>query len=93
MSFREIFQNCSSRFIDNHNAQVEEEKRFKVGKVTVKDANGYINRSDTQYLSTYDSIFKKLIDTHGGIFEFPARIRRCVYRLSGRFHKAERAGY
>lgn len=62
----ELFQ----RFIDNHNAQVEEEKRFKVGKVTVKDANGYINRSDTQYLSTYDSIFKKLIDTHGGYLNF-----------------------
>lgn len=58
----ELFQ----KFIDNHNAQVEEEKRFKVGQVTVKDPNGYINRSDTQYLSTYDSIFKKLIDTHDG---------------------------
>lgn len=54
------------QFIDNHNAQVEAAKQFKVGKITVKDANGYINRSDTQYLSTYDSIFKKLIDTHGG---------------------------
>lgn len=55
-----------TKFIDSHNAQVEEEKRFKVGKITVKDPNGYINRSDTQYLSTYDSVFKKLIDTHGG---------------------------
>ena len=54
------------KFIDNHNAQVEEAKRFKVGRVTVKDPNGYIHRSDTQYLSTYDSLFKKLIDTHGG---------------------------
>ena len=55
-----------TRFIDAHNAQVEEKKRFKVGKITVKDKNGYISRSDTQYLSTYDSIFKKLINTHGG---------------------------
>ena len=55
-----------TRFIDAHNTQVEEKKRFKVGKITVKDKNGYISRSDTQYLSTYDSIFKKLINTHGG---------------------------
>ena len=55
-----------TQFINNHNSQVEESKRFKVGKITVKDPNGYINRSDTTYLSTYDSVFKKLIDTHGG---------------------------
>lgn len=55
-----------TQFIDSHNRQVEEAKRFKVGKITVKDPNGYISRSDTQYLSTYDSIFKKLINTHGG---------------------------
>ncbi len=55
-----------AKFITEHNKQVEPEKQFKIGRVTVKDANGYIHRSDTQYLSTYDSIFKKLIDTHGG---------------------------
>ena len=59
-----------TQFINNHNAQVNEEKRFKVGNITVKDTNGYINRSDTQYLSTYDSIFKKLIDTHDGYLNF-----------------------
>ena len=58
------------QFITAHNAQVEDKKQFKVGQITVTDPNNYINRSDTQYLSTYDSIFKKLIDTHGGYLNF-----------------------
>lgn len=29
-------------YIDNHNAQVEEKKRFKLGRVTVQDPNDYI---------------------------------------------------
>lgn len=55
-----------TQLITEHNKQVEPAKQFKVGEITVTDKNGYINRSDTQYLSTYDSVFKKLIDTHGG---------------------------
>lgn len=59
-----------TQFITAHNAQVETKKQFKVGNITVTDPNNYINRSDTQYLSTYDSISKKLIDTHGGYLYF-----------------------
>lgn len=58
-----------TKFITEHNKQVDESKRFKVGEITVTDKNGYINRSDTQYLNTRDSIFKKLIDTHGGYLQ------------------------
>lgn len=54
------------QFILNHNAQVDEEHQFKVGKVTVVDPNDYINRSDTQYLNTWESINKKLIEPLGG---------------------------
>lgn len=54
------------KFINEHNKQVEAAKQFKIGKITVIDKNGYINRSDTQYLSTHASLFKKLIETHGG---------------------------
>lgn len=54
------------RLITEHNKQVEQAKQFKIGKITVTDKNGYINRSDTQYLTTHQSIFKKLIETHGG---------------------------
>lgn len=54
------------QFIDNHNKQVDAEHQFKVGRVTVVDPNDYINRSDTQYLNTWESINKKLIEPLGG---------------------------
>lgn len=53
-------------FIENHNAQVQEEKRFKIGNITVKDPNNYITRSDCTYSSTLENIQKKLLETHGG---------------------------
>lgn len=49
-----------------HNSQVEERKRFALGKVTVADSNNYINRSDSGYSSTLDCINGKLVKTHGG---------------------------
>lgn len=54
------------QFITNHNAQVDAEHQFKIGVITVTDPNSYINRSDTEYLNTWESIQKKLIDTLGG---------------------------
>lgn len=54
------------QFIETHNAQVDESHRFKVGNVTVADPNDYISRSDSEYLTTWESIHKKLIDTFGG---------------------------
>ena len=56
-------------FITNHNSQVDEKKRFKVGNITVTDSNDYIVRSDSTYLNTWDSINKKLIDTNGGYLQ------------------------
>lgn len=53
-------------FIANHNAQVGADKQFKVGTITVTDENDYIVRADSTYLSTWDSIEKKLIDSFGG---------------------------
>lgn len=53
-------------FINNHNSQVDESKRFKVGNITVVDPNNYIVRSDSTYLNTWDSINKKLIESLGG---------------------------
>lgn len=52
--------------IGNHNEQVEEHKRFTVGNVTVTDPNDYITRSDSQYLNTWESIKKKLLEPLGG---------------------------
>lgn len=53
-------------FITNHNAQVAEDRQFKIGNITVTDPNNYIVRSDSTYLNTWDSINQKLIETNGG---------------------------
>lgn len=55
-----------TQFITSHNAQVDASHQFKVGNVTVTDPNDYISRSDSEYLNTWDSIRKKLIETLGG---------------------------
>lgn len=55
-----------SMLITNHNAQVDAEKRFVLGNVTVTDPNDYIVRSDIDYVSTWEVINKKLLDMLGG---------------------------
>lgn len=52
--------------ITNHNAQVETEKQFTLGNVTVTDPNDYIVRSDIDYINTWEVIEKKLIEMLGG---------------------------
>ena len=55
-----------SILITNHNAQVDPEKHFTLGNVTVTDPNDYIVRSDIDYVTTWDVITKKLLDLLGG---------------------------
>lgn len=55
-----------TKFITDHNAQVDAAHQFIVGNITVTDPNDYIARNDSEYLNTWDSIQKKLIETHGG---------------------------
>ena len=52
--------------ITRHNEQVEESKRFTVGKVTVVDANDYIVRSNIDYVDTWTEMQAKLLDLLGG---------------------------
>lgn len=49
--------------INQHNAQVDEFQRFKLGRVTVTDPNNYLSRSDTKYPSTWDVLKSKLFDS------------------------------
>ena len=42
------------KFVNEHNAQVDEFKRFKIGSITVEDANNYINRSTYGYPTALD---------------------------------------
>lgn len=55
-----------SMLITNHNVQVDAEKQFVLGDVTVTDPNDYIVRSDIDHTSTWDVIQKKLLDLLGG---------------------------
>ena len=55
-----------TNLINNHNSQVDVNKKFVVGNITVNDDNDYINRSSTDYDNTYNVITKKLIETNGG---------------------------
>lgn len=50
----------------SHNEQVEAEKRFTLGNVTVTDPNDYIVRSDIDYVTTWEVIEKKLLEMLGG---------------------------
>lgn len=49
--------------IDNHNAQVEDFQKMKLGNVTVTDPNNYITRSSSGYSSTWEALKSKLFDS------------------------------
>lgn len=55
-----------SMLITNHNTQVDAEKSFSLGNVTVIDPNDYIVRSDIDYVTTWDVINQKLLEPLGG---------------------------
>lgn len=52
--------------LDIHNSQVNVDKQFVLGNVTVTDPNDYIVRSDVDYVTTWDVVQKKLLDLLGG---------------------------
>lgn len=54
------------QFITNHNEQVDPEKRFIIGQITVTDNNDYINRSNSNYEDTFTNFSEHLLRTHGG---------------------------
>ena len=52
--------------VNQHNAQVDSEKQFRVGNVTVTDANDYIVRSNSEASKTWSEMKSKLLDLLGG---------------------------
>lgn len=54
------------QYINKHNEQVDEEKKFAIGEITVTDSNNYVHYSSTVYPNTLNEIKEKLINTHGG---------------------------
>lgn len=49
-----------------HNEQAKNFQKIKLGTVTVTDPNNYIARSSIEYLSCFEVIKTRLLDTHGG---------------------------
>lgn len=57
------------KYITEHNAQVDEFKRFKIGRVTVHDSNNYIARSNSNYENALKNLTSRLLeDSLGGYF-------------------------
>ncbi len=57
------------KFINEHNSQVDDFKKFKIGTVTVIDSNNYITRSNAHYETALSNLNSRLIkDSLGGYF-------------------------
>jgi len=64
--FRGTPQELFTKAINNHNSQVSENQKLKLGKVTITDPNDFIFRSWSDYLSTWDLIKTRCLDSLGG---------------------------
>ena len=49
--------------IENHNGQVQDFQKFKLGNVTVSDPNNYITRSSSDLPNTWEILKSKLFDS------------------------------
>lgn len=49
--------------VDNHNSQVQDFQKFKLGTVTVKDPNNYVTRSSEKIEKTWNILKTKLFDS------------------------------
>lgn len=65
-SYQGGLQDFFEQVLAAHNAQVESYKRIHPGTVTVTDSNDYIARSSVEYLSCWEVLTSRLVDTHGG---------------------------
>lgn len=52
--------------IEQHNAQVQDFQKFKLGTVTVFDPNNYITREDSSYPNTWEVLKSKLFESSLG---------------------------
>ena len=68
-SFKGDVDTLFKQYINNHNSQVNEEKKFNPRNCTVTDTNNYITRANINYPTTKSEIDDKLINLLGGHFE------------------------
>lgn len=57
-------QQLFTQYINNHNSQVDSDRQFRVGVVTV--GSGNISESSNDYPKSHDEIFDKLVNSLGG---------------------------
>lgn len=68
-TFKGTPEDLFKKFINEHNSQVDEFKRFKIGTVTVVDPNNTIGRSNADYDTALNNLNSRLInDSLGGYF-------------------------
>ena len=67
-SFQGEVAELFTKYLSDHNSQVDPEKQFQVGIVTVTDPNDYITRESSDYPKSLDEMKAKLIDLLGGYF-------------------------
>lgn len=65
-SFNGTPEELFTLIINNHNSQVTDGQKLKIGNVTVTDPNNYISKSWEDYLSSWDLLKTRLLDTLGG---------------------------
>lgn len=65
-SYKGSVQGYLEMLIDQHNSQVDSDRRFAVGNVTVTDPNDYITRSASAYPNTMEELQDKLVKLLGG---------------------------
>ena len=68
-SFQGDVTTLFNQYVNNHNSQVNEEKRFVPRNCTVIDSNDYITRENINYPTTKTEMDDKLINLLGGHFE------------------------
>lgn len=67
-SFQGEVTELFTKYLSDHNSQVDPKKQFQVGIVTVTDPNDYITRESSDYPKSLDEMKAKLIDLLGGYF-------------------------
>lgn len=64
--FTGTVSNYFAQLVNNHNSQVESDKQFQIGQVTVQADTASIYRGSGEYPSTFNEISDKLIEKIGG---------------------------
>ena len=65
-SFKGSVETYFRQLIENHNSQVLESRRFKVGVCEITDPNDLIMRESSEYPSTREELESKLVGLLGG---------------------------